>query len=273
MKVMTDTQAPSGRLSEEVIAGSMAAIIGVFREVRPMVLSRAGHATFTDKTDGSPVTETDVEVERTVQSALAEQYPDLPVFGEESGYDEHNLPPACWLIDPIDGTKSFIENVPAFTSMAVLLQDEVITAAVIYNISTDVLYTARLDQGAYKDGQKVDLQTMPLPEVAWCKEDFIPTLGSLVGPLGVRCSTAPAGGGYGLSTVVDGTAAARFCLRSGGYVHDYAPGALLIREAGGVIIPIKDDVYTYHTRSFVACHPALAQTIQDHLDEIRALEA
>jgi len=194
------------------------------------------------------------------------------VYGEESGYDEHALPPVCWLIDPIDGTKSFIENIPAFTSMAVLIQDGEITAAVIYNISTDVLYTARLGHGTYKDGKKIDLATMPLPDTAWCKEDLIASLDAVVGPLGVHCSTAPAGGGYGLSTVTDGTAAARFCLRSGGYVHDYAPGVLLIREAGVAIIPVKEDKYTYHTRSFVACHPMLAQTIRDHLAEIRALE-
>jgi fructose-1,6-bisphosphatase/inositol monophosphatase family enzyme len=72
--------------------------------------------------------------------------------------------------------------------------------------------------------------------------------------------------------VLDGKESARFNLLSGGYTHDYAPGGLLIREAGGVIIPVADDEYTYESRSFVACHPGLESLIRPHAKDLRELE-
>jgi myo-inositol-1(or 4)-monophosphatase len=265
------TPASNYHLSPEDAEASLQVVQDVFRQVRPMILERAGKIAHTDKADGSPVTDTDIEVENILQAELARRFPGLPVYGEESGYGD-DLPAVCWLVDPIDGTKSFIENTATFTSMAVLIQDKEAVAAVIYNPSTDEMYVAKKGKGAYKNDQRLDLATMLLSNLAWCKDDFIPALNAILQPQSVVCEPAPAGGGYGFIRVADGQAAARFNLRSRGYIHDYAPGALLVREAGGAIIPIKEAIYTYATRSFVACHPALESAVRLHLETIRSLE-
>jgi myo-inositol-1(or 4)-monophosphatase len=263
----------SERLTQEVIDGSSTALQQGFRRFRKIVLERAGKSEYTSKEgDGSPVTDTDTEIEEALQADLALQYPDVPVFGEESGYDDNNLPPACWLIDPIDGTKSFIENVPTFTGMAVLIEHGEAIAAIIYNTSTDDMYTAQKGKGAFKNGTRIDLAAVPLPPIAFCKTAFIEDISAILAPKKVVGESAPNGGGFGFTMVLDGLAAARFQLHGGGYTHDYAPGGLLVGEAGGALVPILDDEYTFKTRSFVACHPELETVIRSHIPRLRELE-
>ncbi len=259
------------QLALEEIDRALAVIQHVFRECRSYILERAGKSAHTDKKDGSPVTDADVEVEKRILAAMGRHFPGVPVYGEETGYGD-DLPETFWLFDPIDGTKSFVENVPSFTSMAVLIQEGEAVASVIYNISTDDMYVAQKGKGAYKNGVRLDLSQVPLPRVAYCKERFFKPLDVILAPKGVHCENGPSGGGFGFTLVVDGLSAARFNMLGGGYTHDYAPGALLVREAGGILVPIKNDVYTYDLRSFVACHPDLAPILRPRAHELRALE-
>lgn len=65
------------------------------------------------KDDESPVTIADQSVERIVRQMIADKYPDHGIFGEEHGLegaDQDNL----WVVDPIDGTRSFISGYPMF---------------------------------------------------------------------------------------------------------------------------------------------------------------
>jgi fructose-1,6-bisphosphatase/inositol monophosphatase family enzyme len=215
---------------------------------------------------------------------MARLYPGMAVFGEETGYgDKADMPTTYWLIDPIDGTKAFIEGIPSYTCMAVLIPNGEAVASEIYNPTLDVGYSAQLGQGAYKTTyindaehvEKIDLtdsEKIPLPSIAYCKQQFTGELNDMLEPQGVTCEEAPTGGGFGFTTVLDGVAAARFNLHPGGYTHDYAPGALLVREAGGVLWPIRDDPNTsFEARSFIAAHPTLQFTEAD-LTKIRSWE-
>ena len=134
------------------------------------------------------------------------------------------------------------------------------------------MYSAQYGKGAHKIGVRLDLTKTPLAKVAYCKGRFFEALDAILAPMDVTCENGPQGGGYGFTMVADGSAAARFNLLGGGYTHDYAPGALLISEAGGAIIPFKDDIYTYQARSFVVCHPDLEPVLRPHAKEIRNLE-
>jgi myo-inositol-1(or 4)-monophosphatase len=258
-------------LTPAEIDAALAVVQDVFKKFRPVILERAGKSTFTNKADGSEVTETDVEVETALQAEMARQFPGMRIYGEETGYGNH-LHGAFWLVDPIDGTKSFISNVPTFTSMATLIQDDEAVASVIYNPSTDDMYVAQKDKGAYKNGQRLDLKTVSLAVKADCKQEFIEALDELLAPKAITCEVKPAGCGYGHAIVAEGLRAARFNMHSRGYTHDYAPGGLLVREAGGVLIPIKDNEYTYETRSFVVCHPELEQLLRANLQKLRELD-
>ena len=72
------------------------------------------------KPDRSPVSQTDLEVERALRAHLAERAPDHGVIGEELGEDRPDAE-FCWVIDPIDGTKSFVTGRPTFVTLIALL--------------------------------------------------------------------------------------------------------------------------------------------------------
>ena len=63
-----------------------------------------------DKADRSPVTEADRQAERAMREKIAERFPDHGIFGEEEGMKQPTDTDAqyLWVLDPIDGTKSFI---------------------------------------------------------------------------------------------------------------------------------------------------------------------
>ena len=68
------------------------------------------------KSDESPVTIADQDTERALRSMIAERYPEHGIFGEEFG-KELSGQSLVWVIDPIDGTKSFISGVPTFGTL------------------------------------------------------------------------------------------------------------------------------------------------------------
>lgn len=82
------------------------------------------------KADDSPVTEVDVATEKAIRAVLAEHSPNAAFYGEETGRSQASSPDSSvgvsdqllWLVDPIDGTKSFIRNMP-FYSTQIALQD------------------------------------------------------------------------------------------------------------------------------------------------------
>jgi histidinol-phosphatase len=71
------------------------------------------------KADGSPVTATDQEVERTLRSELRSRAPGTAFLGEEDGLDGPEDAPT-WIVDPIDGTKNFLLGIPVYATLIAL---------------------------------------------------------------------------------------------------------------------------------------------------------
>ncbi|MBI4514190.1 MAG: histidinol phosphate phosphatase [Deltaproteobacteria bacterium] len=99
------------------------------------------------KADQSPVTIADRECERRIIEVLSAEFPDYGVVGEEFGVRPGAG--ARWIVDPIDGTKSFIRGIPYFASLIGLEEEGEITLGVIYAPAIDELLYAQKGQGAY----------------------------------------------------------------------------------------------------------------------------
>ncbi len=69
------------------------------------------------KSDDSPVTIADREAERVIRAAIAERYPDHAVLGEEEGDTGSSDAEWRWILDPIDGTRSFVRGSPLYGVM------------------------------------------------------------------------------------------------------------------------------------------------------------
>lgn len=105
-----------------------------------MVAQQAGQATLDHfqaelaverKSDGTPVTAADREAERRARELIAERFPGDGMVGEEHGVEK----PAAgrrWIIDPIDGTKSFVHGVPLFAVLIGVEEDGDTVAGVIH---------------------------------------------------------------------------------------------------------------------------------------------
>ncbi len=73
------------------------------------------------KEDQSPVTEADVRAEETIRALLSERFPTYGFYGEETG--KHSVgAESVWLVDPIDGTKSFVRECPFFSTQIALMR-------------------------------------------------------------------------------------------------------------------------------------------------------
>ena len=78
------------------------------------------------KADASPVTEVDVAAERAIREVLTNAFPAAAFFGEETGASEGAAgegPALRWLVDPIDGTKSFVRGQPFWSTQIALEVD------------------------------------------------------------------------------------------------------------------------------------------------------
>lgn len=100
------------------------------------------------KQDESPVTIADVEAERAIRKILTQAFPDHGFYGEETGQASMDAD-YIWLIDPIDGTKSFIREYPFFsTQIALMHQGEIIVGVSNAPGFNELAYAER-NGGAY----------------------------------------------------------------------------------------------------------------------------
>jgi histidinol phosphatase-like enzyme (inositol monophosphatase family) len=82
------------------------------------------------KSDSSPVTQADLLAEKLLRDRIAERFAEDAIVGEELGVKE-GTSGFCWILDPIDGTKSFICGVPLYSQLIGILRDEQSVVGVI----------------------------------------------------------------------------------------------------------------------------------------------
>jgi histidinol phosphatase-like enzyme (inositol monophosphatase family) len=100
------------------------------------------------KADGSPVTAADRGAEQLIRDRLAERFPNDGILGEEFGAAS-GTSGYRWILDPIDGTKSFISGVPLYGTMVAVERDGVCELGAIYFPPLGELIHARLGHGAW----------------------------------------------------------------------------------------------------------------------------
>jgi 3'(2'), 5'-bisphosphate nucleotidase len=105
----------------------IAPIVDLAREAGDAILEvYASDFEVQSKDDESPLTQADVAAHRRITAGLAELTPDLPVISEEGGlppFDERSRWPTYWLVDPLDGTREFVNRNGEFTVNIALIKD------------------------------------------------------------------------------------------------------------------------------------------------------
>ncbi|MEM9601944.1 MAG: inositol monophosphatase family protein [Pseudomonadota bacterium] len=106
------------------------------------------------KGDDSPVTAADVDAERAILAVLKARFPDHAFYGEETGRQGQSTD-HLWLIDPIDGTKSFVRACPFFsTQIALMHRGELVLGVSSAPVSGEV-FCAERGQGAWFGNERL----------------------------------------------------------------------------------------------------------------------
>ena len=130
-------------------------VVRVARNAGEAILEvyRSGDFETTHKEDRSPLTLADRRAHETIVAALAELTPDIPVLSEESDpvdYDVRSQWERYWLVDPLDGTKEFLNRNDEFTVNIALIKAGQAVLGVVHAPALGATYAAANGGGAWR---------------------------------------------------------------------------------------------------------------------------
>ena len=103
------------------------------------------------------VTEADLKSEEILMKAIKKHFPDDGIISEESETIKSSTK-RSWIIDPLDGTVNYANNIPQVAITLMLLEDTKPTQAYVLDIYNDVLYEGYKGSGSYKNGEKLSIK-------------------------------------------------------------------------------------------------------------------
>jgi histidinol-phosphatase len=117
------------------------------------------------KADGTPVTEADRRAEEVMREFIERECPGHGILGEEFP-EKQGTSSYRWLLDPIDGTKSFVHRVPLFGTLVSLERDEEPVIGVIACHAAGETVYAATGHGAFRAGERIHVSTVDSFEAA-----------------------------------------------------------------------------------------------------------
>jgi len=213
------------------------------------------------KEDRTPVTEADVQCERAIRAVLESQFPDYGFYGEETGQSAMNAE-HVWLVDPIDGTKSFVRDCPFFSTQIALRREGKLVLGVSSAPAYGEMAWAEQGGGAYLNGEPIhasqigalseailstgNLKTLAASTVGWRR------FGTLVGRVNrLR--------GYGdfLHYHLLARGALDVVIESDVNILDIAALSVIVAEAGGRFTDLDGGAIDLDTTTVLAANAAL----------------
>jgi len=225
-----------------------------------------------NKSGGSPVTEADIAVDDYLRTMLLAARPDYGWLSEETADDPvRRTRQSIFVVDPIDGTRGFLEGDERWCVSLAVVRDGRPVAAVLHAPARRELFTARLGAGAWLEGQRLEVATAGVLSGArlagpkgWLKHPRLQGSGAAI--QGHVPSLA-----YRFASVATGRFDAAFASPR---AHDWDLAAcdLLVHEAGGRITALDGTPPGYNgevprhgvlAAAGVALLPALLATLKD----------
>jgi myo-inositol-1(or 4)-monophosphatase len=224
-----------------------------------------------------PFTIADVRAEQTVKAILAEVYPDYGFLGEEGGALVGADASHTWICDPLDGTANFLIGLPIWAVNIALARDGEVIAGVTYVPMLDELFRAEVGQGAYLNDKPIKVSSRQGLEQAVLgvgipfmgkprQEQFHAEMQRLTNRVsGVRRLGA---GAVDMAYVACGRFDAYWEQSVSAW--DMAAGAVIVREAGGVVTDTLGRPLDLMNGTVLASTPQLQGTL---LHQLRPVEA
>ena len=213
------------------------------------------------KADKSPVTEADLRSEEAIRSVLCTRFPHYGFFGEETG-GERMQSESVWLVDPIDGTKSFVRDCPFFSTQIALLRAGRLVLGVSSAATYGELAWAEEGAGAFLDGKRVQVSGIATLDAAILSVGNLKTLAASPGRwarLGALIGGVNRLRGYGdfLHYHLLARGALEVVLESDVNILDIAALTVIVREAGGTVSDLDGDDIGMSSTSILAANPPM----------------
>lgn len=199
------------------------------------------------KTPTQPVTGADFAADRLLAELLRGERPAYGWLSEETADSPERLGKArVWVVDPIDGTRAFIEGRAEFGVSVGLVEDGRVVLGVVYNPAAGELYHAVAGRGAFRDGEPLRMPEERAPR----RKVLIASRSDLrrgeFAPFAEEWEMAPLGSTtYKMVAVAEGRADA-YVSRWGKGEWDVCAAELVVREAGGRVTDAAGEEFRYN---------------------------
>jgi histidinol-phosphatase len=198
--------------------------------------------------------------ERVIRDTLSSAYPEHGIFGEEYGADNKDTE-YLWLVDPIDGTKSFVKRYGMFSTQIALMHRGELILGVSCAPAMDELVWATRGGGAFDPDGQLHISEVASIEQASISTGNIQSLAAgkrwpALGRILARCNRTR---GYGDYYHYHRLAAGQLdaVIESDVNILDIAALYVIVTEAGGVFTDLDGQAPDLDTRSVLAATPAL----------------
>lgn len=235
-------------------------VVPLIRSLRDEIMQAYGQVSHSVKGNDTVVTEIDLKVEKHLTEALKKEFPDIGFHGEEHG--RQGSQDVYWLIDPIDGTESYVRGLPGVTTIVALVEHGEVTQTYIYDPVTDIMYSAYKGMGAYENDKKIALvqrsigrsliavsSGIPLRHPELMKQMKDAGLYYISQYYGAGCKAA-----YVASGKIDGS-----IIQGKPGPWDHAPARMLMQEAGAELTTFDEPGIDS------TCYALLSPTINDSI--------
>ncbi|MEJ2750835.1 MAG: histidinol-phosphatase [Anaerolineae bacterium] len=215
------------------------------------------------KADNTPVTIADRQAEQKIRELITKYWPDHGIHGEEYGKAPSSSP-YTWIIDPIDGTKSFVSGVPLYSNLLALMDgDKALLGIINLPALNETVYAVR-GEGCFWNGRRAHVSSIDKLEdaVALCSEleswEKVGRLSAWQRIVNATYIQRTWGDGYGYALVATGRA--EIMVDPIQAVWDAAPLQVILEEAGGTFTDWQGNP-TIHTGEGIATNDLLRKQV------------
>jgi histidinol-phosphatase len=221
------------------------------------------------KSDNTPVTVADRQAEQILREMITNTWPDHGIIGEEYG-DVNSDAAYRWIIDPIDGTKSFVSGVPLYSTLLALTDGDRTLVGVVYFPALDEMIYALRGGGCYWNGRRAqvsDKKNIADAVLVTSELKYFRPAGRqeawerLVEKTYIQRTWGDA---YGYFLVATGRA--EIMLDPAMHLWDCGPLQVIMEEAGGTFTDWKGTP-TIHNNESIATNGHLFEKVMDIIGE------
>ncbi|WP_105200205.1 inositol-1-monophosphatase [Pseudoalteromonas sp. T1lg10] len=227
----------------------------------------------TQKGNNDFVTNVDKEAEAVIRETILKAYPNHSIVGEELGQLEGSDADYLWVVDPLDGTTNFIQDIPHFCVSIALKVKGRIEQAVVYDPIRGELFTASRGQGAQLNSKRIrvsnakDLSgTVLATGFPFKHKHHMDAYMEAFKALFVHTSDIRRAGSAALDMAYVAAGRVDGFFEIGLKPWDTAAGQLLVKEAGGLVMDFAGGANFEKSGNIVCGSPKLAQAL---IKEIR----